>query len=570
MLLHLAVRDLAIVDNLELDLDAGMTVLSGETGAGKSLIVDALELAVGERASAELVRTGADAAQVSAAFQAHGAALDWLREQALDDEDGGCVLRRVVSADGRSRAFINGRPVAVAQLRALGEHLLDVHGQHAHQALLKPHAQRELLDAFAGNEDVLARLGDVHARWRGIEEDIAQLGDAREDPRARLDYLDFQIAELRAQPVSPSQIDAVDTEHRRLAHAAELLDTVAGASSAIDDDGAGAAAAIATALRGLERAVHLDPRLAETRDMLAQAATLLAESSSGLRRYAERTDSDSTRLDALERTLAALQDLARKHRCAPRELHQRLDALALERERLLNSAGRLQCACAERDRLLDEYRALALELHRRRSEAGTRLQHGVSGVLETLGMPGASVHIRVQHDADAAPGPAGLDAVSLQASTNPGQPQLPLARVASGGELSRIALAIHATASRERGAGTVVFDEVDAGIGGAVAEIVGRRMRALGERRQVLTVTHLPQVAALAHQHVLVSKQALAHGGSRTRASVLDGEAREQEIARMLGGVNITGKTLAHAREMLRAAGTERPRRGSGPRRPAA
>lgn len=570
MLVHLGVRDLAIVDNLELDLNAGMTVLTGETGAGKSLIVDALELAVGERASADLVRPGAAGAEISAAFDARGTALAWLREQALDDGEGSCVLRRIVSADGRSRAFINGRAVAVAQLRALGEHLLDVHGQHAHQALLKSHAQRELLDAFAATQVLLAGVAAVHARLRALDEEIAQLGDASEDPRARLDYLDFQLGELRAQPVEPARMAAVSAEHRRLAHAAELLEAVAAASSAIEDEDAGASMAIASALRVIERALRLDPALAGPRDLLAQCATLLAEAATELRRYAGDAESDEARLEELERTLAALQDLARKHRCAPGALHERLDALTLECERLRGSAGRLEAARAERARALEEYRAAALDLHQRRAVAALRLEQGVSNVLQTLGMQGASVHMAVEHDPLAPPAPAGTDTVSLQASTNPGQPYLPLARVASGGELSRIALAIHATASSDSGAGTVVFDEVDAGVGGAVAEIVGRRMRALGELRQVLTVTHLPQVAALAHQHVMVRKQQLPAGGSRTEACVLHGAAREQEIARMLGGLNITGKTVAHAREMLRAGAAQGPRRGGGPRRPAA
>jgi DNA repair protein RecN (Recombination protein N) len=570
VLVHLGVRDLAIVDNLELDLRAGMTALTGETGAGKSLIVDALELVVGERASAELVRPGAAGAEVSAVFEPRGPALAWLREQALDDGERSCVLRRLVSADGRSRAFINGRPVAVAQLRALGEQLVDVHGQHAHQALLKSHAQREVLDAFADNEDALARVAALHASLRGLDEEIAQLGDAGADPAARLDYLDFQIGELRAQPVAPAQLDAINAEHSRLAHAAELLEAVAAASGIIDDEDTGAATAIASALRVLERALRLDPALAAPRDLLAHTATLLGEATTELRRYAEHMHGDQARLDELERVLAALQDLARKHRCAPGALHQRLDTLTRERERLAGSAGRMEAARARRERALSEYRAAALELHRRRTEAATRLEQGVNGVLQTLGMRGASVSMAVEHDPVAPPAGAGTDAVSLQASTNPGQLFLPLARVASGGELSRIALAIHATATSERGAGTVVFDEVDAGVGGAVAEIVGRRMRALGELRQVLTVTHLPQVAALAHHHVLVHKQQLPAGDSRSEASALHGAAREQEIARMLGGLNITAKTLAHAREMLRAGAPDAPRQGGGPRRPAA
>ncbi len=566
MLTHLGVRDFAIVDNLELALGSGMTVLTGETGAGKSLIVDALELAVGGRASADLVRAGAGAAEVNAVFEPNGAVSGWLVENALDDADGSCVLRRIVGADGRSRAFVNGRPVPVSQLRALGELLVDVHGQHAHQALLKPEAQRALLDDFGVPQELLEQVAALHATLRGLDAEIESLGESGDDPTARLDFLEHQIAELAGEPVEPAALEALDAEQRRLAHAADILDDLGAAREALDADDVGARGAVAAALRRVESAARHDPVLDGARDLLRQCEALLAEADTLLRRHGDAVDTDPQRLDVLERRLAAIHDLARKHRCPAHELHRRLASLREEHERLRGASARLDAIAGERARFLSRYREAAAALGRERAAAAVRLAEGADAVLATLGMAGAGIRFDLRHDAGAAPGPAGCDSVTLVASTNPGQPHLPLSRVASGGELSRIALAVHAVALARTGAATLVFDEVDAGIGGATAEIVGRRMRELGEQRQVLTVTHLPQVAALAHRHVAVRKRQDATG-SRSAVEPLDDAGRERELARMLAGVDVTDKTLAHAREMLAAARAGRRRR---PTRPAA
>jgi len=571
MLTQLMVRDLAIVDNAELELGAGMTVLTGETGAGKSLIVDALELAVGGRASTDLVRADASSAEVVAVFEPNADIARWLREQALDDEDGLCVLRRVVGRDGRSRAFINARPVPVSQLRDLGERLVDVHGQHAHQALLNPATQRQLLDSFLDDAGALEEVARIHGALDELDRETADLDLGTEDPLARLDFLRFQIGELRAAPVAPDTLRAIGEEHRRLANGAEILDAVAQARVRLGAEDTGAYARVSAALRALEASTRLDPRLDNATTILHECATLLDEANAALRRYAEDLEADDGRLGELEQALATVHDLARKHRCPEQALHQRLTDLQSECAHIESATARLQQADAQRAELLARFRDCARGLYEARRRAADSLCAAVGDVLATLGMQGASIMFQIHHDADAAPARHGADQVALHASTNPGQAHMPLSRVASGGELSRIALAIHAVAMDERGATTVVFDEVDAGVGGAVAEIVGRRMRELGARRQVLTVTHLPQVAALAHGHVSVHKHQDG-GGSHSRVDVLDDAAREQEVARMLGGVDVTRRTLAHAREMLAAAHPTAPRGTGGKkrRRPAA
>lgn len=567
MLTQLMVRDLAIVDNAELELGAGMTVLTGETGAGKSLIVDALELAVGGRASTELVRAEASNAEVVAVFEPDADVARWLREQALDDEDGLCVLRRVVGRDGRSRAFINARPVPAAQLRALGARLVDVHGQHAHQALLNPATQRHLLDSFLDDTGVLEEVANIREALDELDREVAALDLGAEDPLARLDFLHFQIEELRAAPIAPDTLGTITDEHRRLANGAEILEAIARARAAMDGEGTGASSGVSIASRALEAATRLDSRLDTATTVLRECATLLDEADAVLRRHAEDLEADDGRLGELEQALATVHDLARKHRCPEQALHQRLTDLQSECARIESATARLQQAGAQRVELLARFRDRARELYEARRRAANSLCAAADDVLATLGMQGASLMFQINHDPDAVPARHGADQVVLHASTNPGQAHMPLSRVASGGELSRIALAIHAVAMDERGAATVVFDEVDTGVGGAVAEIVGRRMRELGTRRQVLTVTHLPQVAALAHGHVSVHKHQDG-GSSHSRVDVLDDTAREQEVARMLGGVDVTRRTLAHAREMLAAA--PRSTRGKKRRRPAA
>ncbi|MFT5446688.1 MAG: DNA repair protein RecN (Recombination protein N) [Gammaproteobacteria bacterium] len=551
MLQHLAVRNLAIVDNVELELGAGMTALTGETGAGKSLIVDALELVVGGRASAALVRAGADSAEVHALFSVSESILSWLREHSLNDDEPICVLRRSVTCDGRSRAFINSRPVPIGQLRELGEQLVDVHGQHAHQALLKTSAQRALIDEFGRHERLLADVATTSESLRELDARIEALSFNNENPASRLEFLLFQIDELKAQSLEPSALIALNAEHKKLANAAEILSALTAIEQQIGGND-GVLEQSGPATRSLESLLRLDDALSEPLQLMRNAAVLLTEAHSSVHRYAEALQADSLRLAELEQILGVIHNLARKHRCPESQLWERLHDLEREATQISDAESLLAEAAIEHDRVLTHYRVQAEKLSKKRKSSGKRLAKAATEILTTLGMAEARIDFSVEYAPAGKPMPAGTDDISLCVSTNTGQAMLPIAKVASGGELSRIALAIQASSIRVQGAGTLVFDEVDSGIGGGVAEIVGRRLRDLGDGRQVLTVTHLPQVAALAHQHVRVSKISDSRA-SRSEIETLDASEREQEIARMLGGLDVTAKTLAHAREMLNA-----------------
>ena len=563
MLRSIQVRDFAIVDDLSLELGPGMTVLSGETGAGKSLIVDALNLAVGERASADAIRTGASRAEVNAEFDPDETASAWLAAHDLSEDDMSCVLRRVVSRDGRSRAYINARPVPVSQLRALGELLLDVHGQHAHQSLLRPAAQRAALDAFAGHDDMLNAVGVAFQELRAARAEVRMLtgADSQED---RAGYLRYQLDELEAWVNDGSDPTALIAEHRRLAHAGEVLDALAAAARALGDGGA--EGHLQQALNDLDAAARYDATIADEKAMLIDAQTLLSEASRALSRRVENADSDPQRLGELERCITQLQDLARKHRTAIESLPDTVIELRDELERLANNEAALADARARSSDAEARYRHVASDLSTRRHAAARAFSDAIEEVLKELGMAHTRVTFAVDSHHDAEPSAHGSDRVELKVATNPGQPVAPIARIASGGELSRIALAIQNATSGRLGVATLVFDEVDAGVGGAVAEVLGGRMRALGESHQVLAVTHLPQVAAQAHHQVRVHK---VSGGTRarTQVEVLDAEARVAEVARMLGGVELTERSVAHAREMLER-GMRKPksrrRRGAG------
>ncbi|MFT5174272.1 MAG: DNA repair protein RecN (Recombination protein N), partial [Gammaproteobacteria bacterium] len=400
MLVHLAVRNLAIVDNVELELGAGMTVLTGETGAGKSLIVDALELVVGGRASAAMVRAGASSAEVHALFNASQSVLSWLREQSLDDDEPICVLRRTVGVDGRSRAFINSRPVAIAQLRDLGEQLVDVHGQHAHQALLKTQAQRDLIDEHGQHTALLTEVASSCEELRRIDTQISALSLDDENPAARMDFLQFQIDELRAQPLGQNTLEALNGEHKKLANAAEILSAITAIQRVMDGDD-GAQEKIAGASRSLDSLLRLDDTLNEPLERLRDGATAIAEAQSALQRYAETLQADSHRLAQLERMLGVIHDLARKHRCSDSQLQARLQALESERDRISGAEAALCEALAEHERLLTRYRKQAKQLSNKRKDCGARMAKAATAVVATLGMEDARITFSIEHVATA-------------------------------------------------------------------------------------------------------------------------------------------------------------------------
>ncbi len=551
MLASLQVRDFAIVDRISVELDPGMTVLTGETGAGKSILVDALALVLGERGSAQLVRPGAKRAEFSAEFDvtALPAVRGWLDERSLETDDA-CLLRRVIGADGRSRAWINGNAVTLAQLQEVGEMLVDIHGQHFHQSLVRRPVQRELLDHFGGVVDDVQRTSEAYTSWQAIEERLRKLRDDVAERASRIDLLRFQVGELEALDLQDGEYDELLAERRRLQHGGRLATGVATALGALyEAEGADANSLVAAAARALEPLAEWDERLGPAIDLVDSAGIQIREAAELLSRYAETLDSDPERADAVEERLAATQAAARKHRVEPHELPTQRETLSRELDELVNAAevgASLEAAAARAHRAyLGEAEALSAKRRRAADAFGARVTDAMQG----LGMQGGRFEIAVTTDAEHARA-HGIDDVRFEITANPGQPLQPLAKIASGGELSRMSLAIQVIASDGSRIPTMVFDEVDSGVGGGVAEMVGRRLAELGASRQVLCVTHLPQVASLADSHFRVTKVSDSKS-TRTQITPLEDDERIQELARMLGGVEITRKTLDHAAEML-------------------
>lgn len=558
MLRRLHVRNFAIVDEVAVELEGGMTVLTGETGAGKSILVDALGLVLGERGGAGLTRTGSRRAEFSAEFDVTNQpqARTWLAEQSLDLDDE-CLLRRVIGDDGRSRAFINGNAVPLTSLKALGELLLDIHGQHFHQSLGRPAVQRELLDHYAGLAaqcDEVARAFDA---WQSLARRLAELEAAEADRASRLDLLSFQSQELETLDLEAGEYEELRAERERFRHGAQLLESVTGALLALsENDEANVQALLAAAGHRLEAAAAFDARLEPVRRLVEEASIQAAEASDALQRYGESLDADPERRDWVEERLDAIQAVARKHRVEPAELPPLRERLQQQLAELTNAEATGARLRKEAGAARKAFTGAANALSAARQKAASAFAGEVTAAMRGLGMPEGVFEIELRRRAPDDAGPSGVDEITYLISANAGQPPMPLSRVASGGELSRMSLAIQVIASDGSAIPTMVFDEVDAGVGGGVAEMVGRRLMALGESRQVLCVTHLPQVASLADNHFRVAK--LSDGKStRTTVVRLTEDERVEEIARMLGGVKITQRTRDHAAEML-ASGSRR------------
>ena len=557
MLRALSIRDYVIVERLDLELADGFTALTGETGAGKSILVDAVKLTLGDRADAGVVRAGAAKADLSADFDA--ASLPdvraWLAAQDLDDGDGSCLVRRTIDSNGRSRAFVNGRPATVAQLKELGEMLVDIHGQHDHQLLVKRERQRELLDAFAGATPLAADVAQRHAAWRRVaDQRLAREGAQRTSARER-ELVGHEVRDLESLAFDPVRWQEDQAEHRRLAHAQELIATVSECAEALDESDSAAANVLAHASARLAAAAALDPTLEHVRREAEGAAEQAREAAQQLRRYLQRLEVDPGRLGQLDARIKAVVDSARKYRVDPAELPA---ALAERRARLAELGGEESLEALRAQEAANEkaFREAATKLSQVRREAARRLGSEVTATMQRLAMSGGRLEVALE--SLETPSAGGLEAVELRVAAHTGQPLAPLAKVASGGELSRLSLAIQVLLSGQASVPTLVFDEVDSGIGGGVAEVVGQLLQSLARHHQVLSVTHLPQVAVHARTQLRVAKQASARG---TVASVepLDAAARIDEIARMLGGIRITETTRRHADEMLqnaRAAGT--------------
>ena len=552
MLVHLSIHNYAIVEHLDLELARGMSVITGETGAGKSIMLDALGLALGDRADCGVVRPGADKADILATFdlvdipEAHA----WLVERDLE-QDGPCILRRVITAEGRSRGYINGTPCPLGDLKALGELLIDIHSQHEHQSLLKTDTHRRLLDEYAGASDLARQVQLAAQRWRQTRQELERLSNSSDEQRARHQLLSYQLEELENLNLGENELELLEQEHKNLTNAEALFGVCRQVIDQCSESDSGNVLSVLSAcLSRLGNTGDGPKALGEAANLIASAQIQIEEAVGELNRFLDHFDADPMRLQALEERLDALYTLARKHRVQPSELPELQQRLIDELEGLNASDESVERLGEELAAYAKHYQLKAAELSGLRHQAAGQLANAVEQEIQRLGMPGGRFHIALTPLNGDDLSPHGLESVELLVSANPGQPLKGLAKVASGGELSRISLSIQVITAQTSRIPTLVFDEVDVGIGGPTAEIVGQLLRRLGDRGQVLTVTHLPQVAAQGHHHLFVHK--VRHSDTtHTAVASLGKRERVEEVARMLGGIDLTKESLAHARKMV-------------------
>ncbi|GGC62013.1 DNA repair protein RecN [Marinobacter halophilus] len=551
MLIQLTVSNYAIAERVNLHFSKGMTALTGETGAGKSIVLDALGLAMGGRADAGAVRHGAKRADITASFDITRIAVarQWLEEHELDDKDD-CILRRTISKDGRSKAFINGRPCPLSQLKELGGQLMDIHSQHQHQSLLQKDTHRKLLDEFSGSDNLAEHTRNAWKSWNQTRQKLDLRRQNADEAEAKLQLLRYQVEELDRLALESGEQEILEQEQAQLSQADAVLHSSHQAALFCTEDDTNAADLLRQALQQLEQLPVDVPALADTIQMLTEAQIQIAEAGDNLRHFVEDYEADPARLAEVEERLSAIYQMARKHRITPEELpelHQRLDRELAE---LDGGEGSLEQLDIELGKQREQFDELAKQLSEKREQAAAELDQRIAAELVQLGMPAVQFVTRLGRNSNDEPAPHGMEDIEFLVSANPGQPARPLAKVASGGELSRISLAIQVVVAQTSTTPTLVFDEVDVGIGGGTAEVVGRLLRSLGSNGQVLCVTHLPQVAAQCHQHLFVSKFT-EQDATYSRIEPLDDQGRISEVARMLGGVDMTEHTIAHAREMF-------------------
>ena len=553
MLHTLSIRDFVIVDTIELEFSAGFSVLTGETGAGKSILIDALTLALGGRGDASVVREGAAKADITADFSVSEVAQAWLVANEFANDDGGALLRRVIDNAGRSKAYINGIPATAAQLRELGDMLVDIHGQHAHQSLLKSEAQRALLDGQAtareaGVEHDARQVAALHKRWRALVRQREEFETNAANVLYERERLEWQVGELEKLAAKPGEWTDITNEHSRLSHAASLLEGAQEALSLISESEDHPIVSQLSALnQKLGKLVSVDAELQPIVDLIESSRIQLQESVYALNNYLDRVELDPERLHQLDARMEAMHSTARKFRVTPEELPEEHAKLS-EKLQHLADASDIDGLLRQEAKIEAEYRSVAERLSATRRAASLELGHAVTRAMQELSMTGGSFEIALH---PCAPAAHGLEQVEFLVAGHAGTAPRSLAKVASGGELARIALAISVITSHATTTPTLIFDEVDSGIGGAVAEVVGRLLKRLGQGRQVLCVTHLPQVASQANQHFQVAKSTLDNGKTASRIDMLDAKARVEEVARMLGGLEITATTRKHARELL-------------------
>jgi len=549
MLKFLSIRDFVIVSSLELDFSDGFTALTGETGAGKSILIDALSLALGARGDAAMVRNGCERAEVAAEFDISvlPQTQNWLGEQDLQGDEGVCLLRRVLEAGGRSRGFINGRTATLQQMRELGEQLLDIHGQHAHQSLLRAEVQRALLDGYAGIAGDVQKVTQCYRDWQALQRRRLALSENAEAVAAECELLQFQRNELQELAFNAAEWNEVQADHARLSYSASLLETAELGVESLSESETSCLTQLNVLTARLREGVTHDVSLTETLQMLESAQAELQEAVYALRHYQQRIDNDPQRLRELELRIQQVMDAARKYRVSPEQLDDALQRCMARLEELGGDAD-LAALRQQENAARDNYLGAAQRLTKVRQQAANNLAREITAAMQTLAMQGGSFAVAlVPLDEGNA---YGLENIEFQVAANPGTPPRSLVKVASGGELSRISLAIQVATSQVASVPTLIFDEVDSGIGGRVAESVGQLLKQLGTSYQVLCVTHLPQVAACADHQWQVSK-AQQEGVTLSQIVVLNAEQRVEEIARMLGGMKITETTRKHAAEML-------------------
>ncbi len=554
MLTHIYIRDFAIIETLDLELQTGMSALTGETGAGKSILVDAIGLVLGDRADSGVVRHGAKNAEITLSVDIGSTpiAQKWLEDQALDRDDT-CILRRVISATGKSRAWINGSPSNLGLLRQLGEQLVEIHGQHEHQSLMKKEKQRQLLDDFANNDTLLNKLTKSYQQWKQVNEQFEYLTSQHSDYQAKLDLLRFQTQELDTLELAENEYQALDKEYDRLSNSEQLLEVCKQSIQQLyDADEQSLYSQLSAINADIEQQKSLDEHFNEPHELLLSAQIQIQEASDLLRQHQDAIALDPERLNWVENRLSEIHNLSRKHQTTPENLYEKWNLLNAELKALDTDDYDLDALDAKRKQLKTDYTQQAEKLSKKRQIAAKKLAKGVTSAMQELGMQGGLFNVAVIFNKENKVSAYGLDQIEFEVSANPGQPLKPLIKVASGGELSRISLAIQMIAAQQVTLPALIFDEVDSGIGGGTAEVVGQQLQRIGNKLQVLCVTHLPQVASQAHHHYKVSK---VKGKSSTSTAMLklDHQQRVEEIARMMGGVEITDSTLNLAEEMLEA-----------------
>ena len=553
MLTHLSLKNFAIVETLELELSHGMTVLTGETGAGKSIIIDALDLVLGGRANLNVIRHGEDKAEISAIFHIKKipVAQSWLADNEFDLNDDEILLRRILTTEGRSRHTINGQACTQQQVRTLGELLLNIHGQHEHQNLVKRDKQRDMLDVYAHHENLVMQVKSTYNEWHKVKETLHQLKMNADQKDSKLEFLSYQVKELQELNLHESEFEALEAEHKTLAHSDQLREHLETAIFALEqDDNTCAINLIHHAKKSLDAIANIAPEMASSISLLDNTLIQLEEARDDLQASLDKMDNDPERLFKVEERLNLLYGVARKHRIEPELLLSTQQQLETELEQLEHADKHSAKLEAELKQLHEQYSKAANLLTQSRKKAAEKLNKEVTQSLQTLNMVGGKFEVTFLPNDNKEPSMFGDERVEFRISANPGQPLQALSEVASGGELSRMSLALQMITAQKDDTPTLIFDEVDVGIGGGTAEIVGSLLRALGEKTQVLCITHLPQVAAQAHHHFRVEKHT-SNNQTTTSITLLNDKIRIEEIARMLGGVKITEQTLKHAKEML-------------------